>query len=78
MSDYERNVLFRSPLTGEFFFAPRVRVLDKTVRLVVGRKYNVTEALQPYLLNKFKTQPRRNGRKQSEHGEAEKRVRPTD
>ena len=54
MSDYEKNVLFRSPLTGEFFFAPKVRVLDRTVRLVVGRKYNVTEALQPYLLKKFK------------------------
>lgn len=39
MTDYEKNVLFRSPLTGEFFFAPRVRVLNKTVRLVVGRHH---------------------------------------
>lgn len=74
MSDYEKNVLFRSPLTGEFFFAPRVRVLNNTVRLVVGRKYNVTEALQPYLLKKFKL----NGRtgRRVKHGEAENRVRP--
>jgi hypothetical protein len=55
---YERNVLFRSPLTGEFFFAPKVRVLGTTTRLVVGRKYNVTVALQPYLLKRFKVQTR--------------------
>jgi hypothetical protein len=53
MADYERNVLYRSPLTGEFWFAPKVRVLNETVRRVVGSKYNVTEALQPYLLKKF-------------------------
>lgn len=51
---YERNVLYRSSLTGEFFFAPKVRVLSETIRSVVGRKYNVTAALQPYLLKKYR------------------------
>jgi hypothetical protein len=50
---YERNVLYRSGL-GDFWFAPKVRVLGETTRLVVGRKYNVTDALQPYLLKKFR------------------------
>jgi len=53
MADYERNVLYRASLTGEFWFAPKVRVLGETTRCVVGRKYNVTDALQPYLLKKF-------------------------
>ncbi len=53
-SDFERNVLWRSTLTGQFYFAPKVRVLSETVRCVVGRKYDVTEALQPYLLKKFR------------------------
>ncbi len=52
--DYERNVLWRSPLTGRFYFAPKVKVLDEAVRCVVGRKYDVTEALQPYLLKRFR------------------------
>lgn len=50
---YERNVLYRSGF-GDFWFAPKVRVLGETTRLVVGRKYNVTAALQPYLLKKFR------------------------
>ena len=54
MSEYERNVLYRAALTGDFFFAPKVRVLAGNVRLVVGRKYNVTASLQPYLLKKFR------------------------
>lgn len=51
---YEYNVLYRAGLTGDFYFAPKVKVMDGTTRLVVGRKYNVTEALQPYLLKKFR------------------------
>lgn len=52
--ELERNVLFRSPLTGQFYFAPKVRVLSETIRCVVGRKYDVTAALQPYLLKKYR------------------------
>lgn len=54
MAEYERNVLYRAGLTGDFYFAPKVRVLDGNARLVVGRKYNVTSALQPYLLKKYR------------------------
>ena len=54
MSEYERNVLYRAGLTGDFFFAPKVRVLDANIRVVVGRRYNVTDALQPYLLAKYR------------------------
>jgi hypothetical protein len=52
--EYERNVLYRAELTGRFFFAPKVCILSPTIRLVVGKKYDVTGALQPYLLKKFR------------------------
>lgn len=53
-SEYERNVLYRAGPTGEFFFAPKVKIVGVNVRCVVGRKYNVTDALQTYLLKKFR------------------------
>lgn len=54
MAEYERNVLYRSELTGQFYFAPKVKVLNNNIRLVVGKKYDVTEQLQPFLLKKFR------------------------
>jgi hypothetical protein len=36
MSDYEKNVLFRSPLTGEFFFAPRDEPRPDLVTAAIG------------------------------------------
>ena len=52
MAEYERNVVYRSSLTGRFYFAPKVRMLSKTVRCVVGRKYDITDQIKPYLLKK--------------------------
>ena len=51
--EYERNVVFRSGLTGQFYFAPKVRVLGKNIRCVVGRKYDITAQIRPYLLNRY-------------------------
>jgi hypothetical protein len=53
---YERNQVFRSALTDRFYFAPKVKVLGEKTRLVVGRKYDVTDSLQPFLLKKFRKQ----------------------
>jgi hypothetical protein len=51
---YERNVVYRSVLTDRFYFAPKVKVLGEKTRLVVGKKYDVTDSLQPFLLKKFR------------------------
>lgn len=53
-AQYERNVVYRSVLTERFYFAPKVKVLGEKTRLVVGRKYDVTDSLQPFLLKKFR------------------------
>lgn len=53
-TEYERNVVYRSVLTDRFYFAPKVKVLGERTRLVVGRKYDVTDSLQPFLLKKFR------------------------
>lgn len=52
--EYERNVVFRSTLTGQFYFAPKVKVLGGNTRLVVGRKYDITRQIAPYLLKRFR------------------------
>ena len=54
MADYERNVVYRSSLTGQFFFAAKVRVLSPTLRLVVGRTHDVTAHIQPFLLKRYR------------------------
>ena len=51
---YEYNTVFRSELTGQFYFVPKAKVIGPTTRVVVGKKYDITEYLQPYLLAKFK------------------------
>jgi hypothetical protein len=61
MSEYERNVIYRSTLTGEFYFAPKVRVLSENARCVVGRKFDVTDALQPYLSKKYRRKVKARG-----------------
>ena len=52
---YERHVVYRSPLTGRFYFASRVQVLSETARRVVGSKYDVTAYIEPYLLKKYRS-----------------------
>ena len=54
MADYERNVVFWSSLTGQFFYAAKARVLSPTLRIVVGRKHDVTAQLQPFLLKRYR------------------------
>jgi hypothetical protein len=51
---YERNVVYQSVLSGRFYFARKVKVLGPRTRLVVGRKVDITESLQPFLLKKFR------------------------
>ena len=53
-AEYERNVVYRSSLTGQFYFAPKVRVMSETTRLVVGKKYDITDHIQPFLLKRFR------------------------
>jgi len=56
-AEYERNVVYRSSLTGQFYFAPKVRVMSGTTRLVVGKKYDITDQIQPFLLKRFRRKP---------------------
>ena len=51
---YERNQVFRSPLTGQWYFAPKVRVLNDGLCVVVGRKYDITDHIEPFLLKKWR------------------------
>jgi hypothetical protein len=51
---YERNVVYRSVLTDRFYFAPKVKVIGEKTRLIIGRKYDVTDSLQPFLLKRFR------------------------
>ena len=51
---YEHNVVYRSPLTGQFYFAPKVRVLANGIRQVIGRKYDITKQIAPYLLTRYR------------------------
>ena len=51
---YERNRVLFSLVGQRVFFAPKVKVLANGVRLVVGKKFDVTEDLQPYLLKRYR------------------------
>ena len=56
-AEYELNTAFLSVLSNRIFFCPRVRVLNERLRKVVGKKYDITDALQPYLLKKYRKKP---------------------
>lgn len=51
---YEYGRVLFSALGGRIFFCTKVRVMPNGVRMVVGKKYDVTEDLQPYLLKKHR------------------------
>lgn len=51
---YETNRVMFSTMTKNIYFCPRVKVLHDGVRLVIGKKYDVTADLQPYLLKKHR------------------------
>jgi hypothetical protein len=51
---YETNRVLFSAITNRAFFCPRVKVLEDGGRLVIGKKYDVTSDLQPYLLKKHR------------------------
>lgn len=53
-TQYAKNVVLRSPITGEFFFARKVKVLSATDFEVVGDKINVTQFIAPYLAPEFR------------------------
>ena len=52
---YETHRALFSALGNRIFFCPRVRVMGETVRQVVGKKYDVTDDLQPYLQKKYRS-----------------------
>lgn len=53
---YEKNVILRSPITGEFFFARKVRLVSGGGFDVVGEKIDVTRFIAPYLREEFQTE----------------------
>lgn len=60
--EYERNVVYRSSLTGQWYFAPKVRVLGEGLRCVMGRKYDITAQVEPFLLKKWRRPMNAEGR----------------
>lgn len=56
---YVHNQIFRSGLTGEFYFAKKARIVfssrgvDEGARVVIGQKVDITESIQPYLAERF-------------------------
>ena len=54
---YEKNRAMFSYIGNRIFFCPRVRVLNERLRKVVGKKYDITDDLQPYLLKKYRKKP---------------------
>lgn len=48
-----QNVLARSPLTGEFYFCPKVAVYPNGDFQVIGKKFDVSKYLRPYLKKKY-------------------------
>lgn len=62
-AEYERNRIFRSTLTGHWYFAPKVRVVGKDIRLVVGRQCDITEQIEPFLLKKWRRKAASHGRR---------------
>lgn len=52
---YIRNHVAQSVLgTRQFFFVPKAEVLPGGLLRVIGKKQDITEALQPYLLKRFR------------------------
>ena len=56
---YEKNRVMLSFFPAEgggvrIFFCPKVKVLSESLRIVVGKKYDVSADLQPYLLKKYR------------------------
>lgn len=51
---YEKNRAFFSVLGNRIYFVPRSRVVRGSIRKVVGKKYDITDDLQPLLLKKFR------------------------
>jgi hypothetical protein len=59
-AEYERNRALFSVIGNRVFFCPRAKVLkdskgDARILLVVGKKYDITDDLQPYLLKRYRT-----------------------
>ena len=57
----QRNVVYRSTLTGTFYFVARAKDMGHGVMCAVGRKHDITAALQPFLLKKFRIKAKGNG-----------------
>lgn len=53
---YEYNKVLVSLITKQIFFCQKVRVMGGGIYRVVGRKFDITKDLQPYLLKKYKSQ----------------------
>lgn len=55
-----RNRALFSVISNRVFFCPRAKVLvnskgDASILLVVGKKFDITDDLQPYLQKRYRT-----------------------
>ncbi len=58
MANYEYNKIYKSPLTDHFYFAKKVKIIEKNgkdtgERLVVGQKIDVTDSVSEILLMEY-------------------------
>lgn len=51
---YAYNKVLVSLISKRIFFCQKVRVMGDGVYKIVGRKFDITDDLQPYLLKKYK------------------------
>ena len=49
-----KHRVFQGMLSKKWFFAPCVREDKNGLNVVIGRKYDITDDLQPYLLKRYR------------------------
>lgn len=59
---YVANQIMHSRLYGnQFYFVPKSEVIGENVCRVVGKKYDVTDSIQPYLSAKYRRRKKVSG-----------------
>lgn len=54
--DYAYNLVLQIVLNPErFFFAAKVEILPGNIMRVIGKKHDVTQSIQPWLMKKLRT-----------------------
>ena len=51
---YVYREVMRSLIDNKLYFVPKARVLEDGIRRVIGKKYDISESLQPLLLQKYR------------------------